>query len=444
MNTQQQPLNRGDWGPCPAEDGRTDRRPIERRPLPASSLLRHNPRETSMIKKLLLTTALCASVSTASADQEGPVHVGVLLGFTGPIESMAPVIAASAELALREASSSGVFLGGRDIVPVRADSTCVDAPVAVAAAERLVTADKVAAIIGAGCSGAAAAVLSNVALPYGVLSISPAATSPGLTNANDNGLFFRTAPSDARQGEVIAELLIEKGIRKIAVTYTDNDYGVGLSSSFAHAFKRLGGEVLVTAAHVDGKADYTAEVAALAASDADILLVAGYSDQGGRAIIQASLDTGAFDRFVLPDGMVSDSLVEAFGPALTGSIGTLPGSNDDRVHQFERMLRENDITGRTPFRAEAYDAAAVLTLAMHAAGTSDSKAVSMAMPGVANAPGVEIGPGEIEKGLRILSQGGEIDYVGASAVEFTPDGDANGTYREVTFSETGFETVRIW
>ena len=68
----------------------------------------------------------------------------------------------------------------------------------------------------------------------------------------------------------------------------------------------------------------------------------------------------------------------------------------------------------------------------------------MAMPGVANAPGVEIGPGEIEKGLRILSQGGEIDYVGASAVEFTPEGDANGTYREVTFSETGFETVRIW
>jgi branched-chain amino acid transport system substrate-binding protein len=257
-----------------------------------------------------------------------------------------------------------------------------------------------------------------------------------LTAAKDNGLFFRTAPSDARQGEVIAELLIERGIRKIAVTYTSNDYGVGLSSTFAAAFEELGGEVLVAAAHVDGKADY--------AAGADILLVAGYADQGGRAIIQASLDTGAFDRFVLPDGMVSDSMIEEFGAALVGSIGTLPGGDDERAVQFERMLQTHDITSRAPFRAEAYDAAAVLTLAMQAAGTTDSYAVSKAMLRVANAPGIKIGPGEIERGMHILAQGGEVDYVGASAVEFTTVGDANGTYREITFSETGFETVRIW
>ncbi len=397
-----------------------------------------------MTKNLLLTTAICASASVAPADQENPVHIGVLFGFTGPIESMTPAIAESAELALREAADSGVFLGGRDIVSVRADSTCVDTSVAVAAAERLVTADNVSAIIGAGCSGAAAAVLANVSLPNGVLSISPTATSPGLTAAKDNGLFFRTAPSDARQGEVIAELLIERGIRKIAVTYTSNDYGVGLSSTFAAAFEELGGEVLVAAAHVDGKADYAAEVATLAASGADILLVAGYADQGGRAIIQASLDTGAFDRFLLPDGMVSDPLIEEFGAALVGSIGTLPGGDDERTDQFERMLQTHDIISRAPFRAEAYDAAAVLTLAMQAAGTADSNAVSKAMLRVANAPGIKIGPGEIERGMHILAQGGEVDYVGASDVEFTIEGDANGTYREITFSETGFETVRIW
>jgi len=397
-----------------------------------------------MIKQLLITAAFFAAISNAPLAQENPVRVGILFGFTGPIESMAPVIADSAELALSEATQSGAFLKGRALVPVRADSTCVDTQLAVAAAERLVTADKVVAIIGAGCSGAASAVLANVALPHGRLSISPTATSPGLSDAPDDGLFFRTAPSDARQGEVIAQLLIEKDIRKIAVTYTGNDYGKGLSDSFSRAFIRRGGTVLIAAAHTDGKADYTAEIATLAASGAAILMVAGYADQGGRAIIQASLNTGAFDRFILPDGMVSESLIEEFGAALAGSIGTLPGADNERVMQFERLLQAHDITGQAPFRAEAYDAAAVLALAMQAAGTTDSKAVAKMMLRVANAPGIKIGPGEIGRGLRILSQGGEIDYVGASAVEFTPEGDANGTYREVTFSENGFETVRIW
>ncbi|MBG6174505.1 branched-chain amino acid transport system substrate-binding protein [Labrenzia sp. EL_208] len=397
-----------------------------------------------MIKKFLLSTALCAGVSSAALAQDGEVRIGVLFGFTGPIASMAPVIAETAELALREASKSDAFLNGRKIVPVRADSTCVNRNAAVAAAERLVKQENAVAFVGAGCSGAASAVLVNVARPHGILSISPTATSPGLTDMEDGGLFFRTAPSDARQGEVLAELLIEKNIRKIALTYTDNDYGSGLTGSFTNAFEDRGGKVLISEAHMDGKVDYAAEVATLAASGADILMVAGYADQGGRAIVQTSLDTGAFDRFVLPDGMVSESMIEEFGAALGQSIGTLPGSDNDRATSFAQILEKNGITEQAPFRAEAYDAAAVLTLAMQAAGTTDGKAVAEMIPHVANAPGIEIGPGEIAKGMFILSQGGAIDYVGASAVEFTPEGDAHGTYREVTFSEDGFETVRIW
>ncbi|WP_298920786.1 ABC transporter substrate-binding protein [uncultured Roseobacter sp.] len=393
--------------------------------------------------RLVTTTAFCACFASAASASDDPVRIGLLFGFTGPIESMAPEIAASAELALEEATQSGLFLGGRRIQPIRADSTCVDAGHAVAAAERLVTAERIEALIGADCSGVAGAVASGVTVPHGIVSISPTATSPNLTSLRDNGLFFRTAPSDRRQGEVLADVLIANGIQSVAVTYTANDYGKGLAVSFSESFTKKGGEVVAELPHVDGAGDYTAEVATLAASGADVLLVAGYADQGGQAIVRSALDLGAFDRFVFPDGMVATSLVETFGDALTGAIGTLPGSDNDTVAAFDRMLTARGIPGQAPYRAEAYDAAALLALAIQAKHLSGDQSLSNALMQVANAPGIEIGPGEIATGLEILSEGREIDYVGASAVEFTPDGDATGTYREVIFSADGFETVGI-
>ncbi|WP_299867348.1 ABC transporter substrate-binding protein [uncultured Roseobacter sp.] len=396
-----------------------------------------------MLKNLILA-ALIGTVMPGTAIADQPLRIGLLFGFTGPIESMAPEVAASAELALSEASASGLFLEGRTIEPVRADSTCIDTALAVSAAERLVTSEGVVALIGADCSGAASAVVAQVVVPHGILSISPTATSPGLTELDDRGLFFRTAPSDARQGEVLADVLKARGIETVAVTYTANDYGAGLASSFRDAFTRLGGKIAIELPHTDGKGDYSAEVGALAASGAKVLMVAGYADQGGRAILQTALDLGAFDRFVLPDGMVADSILDAFGGAIAGAIGTLPGTSAAASASFEAMLRENGIDGQGPYRAEAYDAAAVLVLAMQAARSTNSADVARAIHFVANAPGTPIGAGEIAKALRILRAGGQIDYVGASSVEFTPDGDTSGTYREVVVTGDGFQTVRNW
>ncbi len=177
------------------------------------------------------------------------------------------------------------------MTPVRADSTCIDAGAATAAAERLITSEGVKGIMGADCSGVTGAVLANVAVPNGVVMISPSATSPALSSAEDNGLFFRTSPSDARQGQVLATVLMERGFKSAAITYTNNDYGKGLSDSIAAAFEAAGGEVTTIAAHEDGKADYSAEVGALAAAGGDILIVAGYVDQGGPGVIRAALDT---------------------------------------------------------------------------------------------------------------------------------------------------------
>lgn len=391
------------------------------------------------MKKILTVAALAATLALG-AHAQTTVKIGVLLGYTGPIESLTPAMAASAELAMKEVSDSGLLLGGAKVQPVRADSTCVDAAAATAAAERLVTSERVAAIVGADCSGVTTAVVQNVAVPRGVLMISPSATSPALSTVRDNGLFFRTAPSDARQGEVIAEMLREKGIRRAALTYTNNDYGRGLANSIQTHFEKLGGRITISAAHEDGKGDYTAEVAALAAAGGDILVVAGYVDQGGRGIIRSALDSGAFSRFFLPDGMIGDSLPQAIGRGLNGSFGVAPGTDSPGGQRFETIAKAANIN-IGPYTHQSYDAAALILLGMQAAKSTDSAKVKEKIMEIANGPGEKIYAGELAKGLKILAEGGKINYEGASAVRFIEPGESAGSYRVIEVRNGRMETV---
>jgi len=377
--------------------------------------------------KKILTAAAVAATLAFGAQAQTPVKLGVLLGYTGPIESLTPAMAASAELAMKEVSDSGLLLGGTKVQPVRADSTCTDAAAARAAAERLITSERVNAIVGADCSGVTTAVIQNVAVPRGVLMISPSATSPALTTVQDNGLFFRTAPSDARQGEIIAQMLREQGIRSAALTFTNNDYGRGLANSISTNFRNQGGRITLSAAHEDGKGDYSAEVAALAAAGGDILIVAGYLDQGGRGIIRSALDSGAFSRFFLPDGMIGDSLPQAIGPRLNGTTGIKPGSNSPGGQRFETIAKAANINVG-PYTQQSYDAAALILLAMQAAKSTDAAKFKDKVMEVANGPGEKIYAGELAKGLRILAAGGKIDYEGASAVKLIEPGESAGSY----------------
>ncbi len=388
------------------------------------------------MKKFMMATAATALMAgSAFADgHQADVKIGIILGFTGPIESLTPSMADGAELAMKEVTDSGLLLDSATVTPVRADSTCIDAGAASAAAERLVTADKVDGIMGADCSGVTGAILNNVAVANGVVMVSPSATSPGLSHNDneDNGLFFRTSPSDARQGVVITELLMDQGIKEVAVTYTNNDYGKGLADSFQAAFEAAGGTVTINAAHEDGKADYSAEVGALASAGGERLVVAGYVDQGGSGIVRAALDSGAFDTFHFPDGMVSAALLENFGTEINGSSGAHPSPSEELSTAFADHVG-GAFDSSSPFTPESYDAAALIMLAMQAAGSKDSNDYKEHVMNVANAPGEEIGVGELAKALQILKDGGEIDYVGATGVELVGPGEAAGNYREINY-----------
>lgn len=391
------------------------------------------------MKKLLLASAVGALVAGAAGAEE--IKLGISLGFTGPLESMAPDMAAGAELAMKEVSDSGLLLDGSTVVAVQGDTTCIDAAAGTATVERLIAAEGVKGIIGGMCSGETIASLENVAMPNGVVMISPSATSPALSDIEDDGLFFRTSPSDARQGQVMAEILNDRGISSVAVTYTNNDYGKGLADSFQAAYEETGGTVTVNAAHDDGKADYSAEVAALAAAGGDALVVAGYVDQGGSGIVRAALDTGAFETFVFPDGMVGQALEDNFGSEINGSFGQNPAAAGEGRDTYLAMATEAGFDGSGAFSAEAYDAAALIMLAMAKAGSSDPADYKDHVMDVANGPGEEILPGQLARALEILNEGGDVDYVGATAVELVGTGESAGSYREIEFRDGVLEIV---
>ena len=392
------------------------------------------------MKKLLLATASVALMSGAASAED--IKIGVLLAFTGPLESMAPAMAAGAELAIKEVSDSGKLLGGSTVTPVRGDTGCTDAAAATAAANRLISSDGVKGIVGGQCSGETTATLQNVGIPNGMVMFSPSATSPALSTVEDNGLFFRAAPSDARQGVVMTEIMMEKGIKEAAVTYTNNDYGKGLADSFQQAFEAAGGKVTISAAHEDGKADYSAEVAALAAAGGQALIVAGYVDQGGSGILRGALDSGAFETFVFPDGMVGETLEKNFGKEIDGSFGQMPSSEGAGHDKFLAAAKEAGFDGTSVYSGEAYDAAALMLLAMQAAGSTDPKVYKDKILEIANGPGEKILPGELAKGLELLKEGKAIDYDGATSVTFVNGRENAGTFREIAIKDGKIETVK--
>jgi len=384
------------------------------------------------MRNTLKMTALAAAIAVSGMAHAADVKVAFLGGFTGPLESLTPPIYNGAKLAMDQVNAQGGIHGGAKINLLKGDSTCADATAASNVADRMVNSEKVSAIVGPMCSGATIAAANNAAIPGGVTLISPSATSPALTDLKDKDLVFRTAPSDAFQGKMMAKLFKKKGINEVAITYVNNDYGKGFAEALASAFQALGGTVAANEAHEDGKADYRAELGSLASSGADTLVVLAYADGSGQTIIRQAMESGDFAKFVGGDGMVGDKLIGALGGGFD-MIATKPGS--PALAGKAPFVKAAKAAGMDPdavFSAQAYDAAFIIALAIEKAGSGDRASVAKAVRSVATAPGKVILPGQWKKAVAAIKAGQDINYQGASGNhEFDKVGDVPGVIVEM-------------
>ena len=368
---------------------------------------------------------------TASTLQDGDdLVIGVLVPSTGALSTFGPDYINAANLAAKCLNNAGGVNGGRVVIETGDTGTAPEQ--GVTEAERLVSIEGVVAIMGAASSGVTLAVAESVTIPNGVLLISPASTSPALTDLEDDDFVFRTPISDAAQGVVLAQVVFDDlGLTSVCDLFVNNAYGQGLSAVFGETFEGLGGTVTAAVPHDDAEAiSYTAELSECTAGDPEALIAISYPTGQATVYLREALEGGVIDNFVFVDGTREDDIFNELGwEPFDGMLGTAPGAlSTDLGDAFDDAFEaEFGAAYSSPFVREAYDAIIAIGLAAQAAGTNtDSAAIRDSLRGTSNAPGTVYGPSEddITAALAAVAAGDDIDYQGASgSVDFNDDGD---------------------
>lgn len=376
---------------------------------------------------VLVFSLVFMQVAFAGGKRVYEIKIGTLLSHTGPLKEFGPNLQNGVVLAMKQMGEAGLV-----IKLIHEDSETSAIP-ATNAAKKLVEIDKVVAIIGALASGVTIPVAESVTVPGNVIQISPASTSPMITDLPaDRGkdFLFRTCPSDALQG-VIAGRMAAKQIKTAAILYVNNPYGLGLAEEFKASFEKQGGKVLAMVPHDEKAAEsYTAELRKALAGRPDALGAYSYP-QHAQIYLKEAIEFFKYRRFFFCDGTKSEDIIKTLGAKnVEGMMGTAPGSAGGKPLELFNDAYEAEF-GRLPplpFITNSYDAAAVVGLAAYAANqkglTSTPENIRDNLREVAGPPGTVIMPGEFKKAFDLLKQGKKINYEGAAgSVDFDKYGD---------------------
>lgn len=374
------------------------------------------------------------------------VKIGLLFDVTGPVANFVPPMLDAAKLAVDQVNAQGGILGGRTLVTVVADTQ--GAPqTAVDAANKLVNVEHVPVIVGPLLSGTTLASAQSVIIPAGVTQISPTATTPALTTLKDNDWVFRVVPSDAYQGPVLARLLINKGFKRVALAFADNDYAVGIAGTFRTAYQKIGGKLTADLKIAEKQATYRTELATLAKNKPQALVLIAFAGAGGVTVVKEALEGGFFTQFIGTDSLRDDLLIkEVGGDNLKTAFFTSPSSppGTPSMDKFEKAYSAAYQTTKDKlFIQQVYDATFLAALAIQKAGSLDRKKIHDALRDVANPGGEVIGPGDWQQAVSLLAAHKKINYEGASGnCNFDKNGDVAGVIGEFViedghYKETG-------
>ncbi|MFW6055334.1 MAG: ABC transporter substrate-binding protein, partial [Thermodesulfobacteriota bacterium] len=357
-----------------------------------------------MLKISMKTIAFCICgtalllAGTIAPAQAKSVKIGALIPMTGDLQAYGESCYTGIQLAVEQINEEGGVLGSE--LKLKLGDTQTKPQPGIDAAQKLVSVENVSAIVGALSSGVTIPVASSVTSSAGVVLMSPASTSPVITDLEDNDFLFRSVPSDAFQGVALAQLVEEAGYENVATLYVNNDYGEGLAVSFEEAFENKGGTVSRSLAYEPGNASYRGELSKAASKGAEALNLIGYPENGV-TILRQALEEGLFTKFIFSDGLKAPEIIEAIGAKyLNGSSGTVPEALSDTPAAQNYLTAYKERFGQVPpkpYIDTSYDATFVLSLAIEKAGSRDSKAVKEVLRDVANPPGEKVLPGEWAK-----------------------------------------------
>jgi branched-chain amino acid transport system substrate-binding protein len=390
-------------------------------------------------KRILFTAtaaaALLVGASIASADCE--VTVGLVMELTGPAGEYGQAGAKSVEMAFRDINDAGGVAGGCKLVTDTRDSQS-QGNVAVDAATQLVQVKKVPVIIGGIISSVSIPILTSVTAPAHVVQVSPASSSPTLTqlarDGKTNGVFFRTITSDALQGVAAAKYALDQGLKKLSIIHVNDDFGANMVAEFTKAYQALGGTIVSDTPYNAKQASYQPEVTkAMEGSPDGLYLVATPVD--GATIARQWVSQGGPQKFLLNDGMNSEDFIKNVGAKyLENAYGTSSGTETTpSTDYFNANYKAfSNIDPGAPAAVQGYDAGAIVGLAIAQAGKADSAAIQDSIRKILDPKGTVIhaGKDEFAKALALIKDGKPIKYEGViGPVTFDQYGDITGPFR---------------
>jgi branched-chain amino acid transport system substrate-binding protein len=379
---------------------------------------------------MLATSGLVLAGCAADGGNGGAVgdltlKIGTALPQTGNLAFLGPPEEAGVSLAVKDVNDAAK---GVTIEVTWGDSGDTDNKAYETEIPRLLDAG-VTAILGAASSGTSLQFIDDVT-GAGVIQFSPANTSAALTTYDDNGLYFRTAPSDVLQGEVLGNLIAADGHQTLGMIVLNDSYGTGLAQFVSDAFTAAGGTVVAQPTYNTGDTNFDAQVAEVTAAAPDAIVLITFEEV--KTIAPALIGGGyASENVYFVDGNLANYSEDFAAGLLEGAKGTLPGLDITTIADFTTRMNDNwvaegndDLADVFAYGPEAYDAVVLLALAALEAGSVE---------GVDMAAKLQEVSGGVDGGTKcttfaecadIIIGGGQADYDGVSGpITFNEVGD---------------------
>jgi branched-chain amino acid transport system substrate-binding protein len=347
--------------------------------------------------------------TSAPAPQgDGTLTIGTLLPATGDLAFLGPPEFAGVDLAVQDINAAGGVLGS-EVQQVKGDSG--DGTPNIAPRETTQLLDQGAdVIIGAASSSVSLSVIDKIT-GAGVVQISPANTSTAFDTYDDQGLYFRTAPSDVLQGAVMANLVTEDGFTNLAIMARQDSYGEALADQVEKRFTDAGGTVVAKELYDANASNFDAEVQKIAAEKPEAIVLIAFNETTKIIPTMIQNNIGPQDvQTYFVDGNTADYSKDFDPGTLEGVRATYPGA--ELTEDFkDRMLQVNPKLTDFTYGPESYDATVIAALAATAAGDDSGEAIASKLQEV-TAGGTECT--EYEECVGMLEAGEDIDYQGVS------------------------------
>ncbi|MGO4691401.1 ABC transporter substrate-binding protein [Glaciibacter sp. 2TAF33] len=384
----------------------------------------------------LLLTGCSAGGATAEAESDKPaatdgaqaikkgdrdlsLKIGTILPQSGGLAFLGPPEEAGVKLAVQDINDANLGINVEAVLRDSGDTTTDTATVSVTD----LLSQKVSAIVGAASSGVSKTVIDQIT-GAGVVQFSPANTSADFTKYADKGLYWRTAPSDVLQGEVLGNQIAEDGNSTLGMIVLNDSYGTGLAESVKKAFEGAGGKVVAEPLFNEGDSNFAAQISEVTAANPDAIALITF-DQA-KVITPALVGSGyPGGQLYFVDGNLSDYSADFAPGLLTGSKGTLPGLDVGTLGDFTKRLLEIDPDLKDySYAAESYDAVILVALAAYAGNDVKGTSIASYLQQVSGGTGKGTKVTDFKSAAAALKKGEQIDYDGYSGpITFDKNGD---------------------